>query len=50
MKKIFFPVIGAILLPLIMQRVNPNIQTAGIVLVAGFGFGIGAVINKIFFK
>jgi hypothetical protein len=50
MKKIFFPVIGAVLLPIVMQRVNPSIQAAGIILVAGFGLGIGAVINKILFK
>ena len=51
MKKVIFPIICAILLPLVfLQKINPNMEVAGIVMAAGIGLGIGAVINKILFK
>ncbi len=50
MKKIIFPIILAVLLPVILWQANPNLEVAGIVLTAGIGLAIGAVINKIVFK
>lgn len=50
MKKVIIPIICAVLIPVILSRINSAIQPAGLILAVFFGLAIGAGINKIFFK
>ncbi len=50
MKKAIFPIIGAILLPVIFWQVNPKIEPVGIILAAGIGLGLGLGISKALFR
>ena len=51
MKKVIFPIICAVLLPVIfLLKINPKMEVVGIVMLAGIGIGIGTGINKILFK
>ena len=51
MKKVIFPIIFAVALPLIlMKTVNPNMEPAGIVIAVIIGLGIGAGINALVFR
>jgi hypothetical protein len=51
MKKVIFPIICAVLLPVIfLLKINPKMEVVGIVMLVGIGIGIGVGINKILFK
>ena len=51
MKKVIFPIICAVLLPIIfLLKINPKMELVCIVMLAGIGIGIGTGINKILFK
>ena len=51
MKKVIFPIICAVLLPLVfLLKVNPDMEVAGIIIAAIIGLGIGSGINAIVFR
>lgn len=50
MKRAILPAGLAIILAVIAKLLNQQIETAGIIIVAAFGLGIGVALNNFIFK
>lgn len=50
MKKAIIPIICGIALPAAFSQLNSEMETAGIIMIACVGLGIGVLISKLIFK